>query len=254
MKFSLHIDTHAHLYDCFNLEMWVRHALKNLSVSDVVQGIVVVVDREGQSSFERLRREVPTFADWKEHTISEELRTGVISLDGQDLIVIPGVQYISAERLEVLALGTIRTIPDGHALLDLIEHILSQQATVCLPWSPWKWLGRRGAHIRNVLNRYCAADLCLGDISVHAQSWPKSRILNQYTSQGFKCLVGTDALERPNDCSLVGSYGIICEVEGAVPAADVISVIRRLPVDRTTVWGAPNGLVTAIERFISSLL
>lgn len=254
MKYSLHIDTHAHLYDCFNLEMWVRHALKNLSVSDVVQGIVVLVDREGQRSFERLRREVPTFGDWKEYTVSEELRTGVISLDGQELIVIPGVQYVSAERLEILALGAIRSIPDGHALLDVIEHVLSQRATVCLPWSPGKWLGRRGDHIRNVLARYCAADLCLGDISVHAQSWPRSRILNEYMAQGFTCLMGTDALERPIDCGLVGRYGIVCEVDDPVPVADLISIIRRLPDGRTTVWGAPNGLLTAVERFISSVL
>ena len=42
---SLRIDMHAHLYDCFNLRDWVMHAVSNLSVSQDVQGVVIVADR-----------------------------------------------------------------------------------------------------------------------------------------------------------------------------------------------------------------
>lgn len=254
MRHAFHIDTHVHLYDCFNLKAWVQHALTNLNVSESVQGALVLVDRQGQDSFIRLRREVPEFAVWEELPISDELRIGIIRYCGRELFIVPGVQYVTSERLEVLALGSTRVVSDGVSIETVIEKSLSVPALVCLPWSPGKWLGKRGRCIRSIVSNTSSTELCLGDISVHSRLWPKSLILEECAKRGFACFSGTDALNRAKDCSLVGSFGVSCVVDGPILAKDIVSFVRDLATTSHTVWGGPNGFFTSVERFISSFL
>jgi hypothetical protein len=254
MRHELHIDTHVHLYDCFNLKAWVQHALTNLNVSESVQGALIVVDRQGQDSLTRLRREVPEFAVWEESPISEGLSIGIIHYCGRELFIVPGVQYVTSERLEVLALGSTRLVSDGVSIETVIEKSLSVPALVCLPWSPGKWLGKRGRCIRSIVSNTSSMELCLGDISVHGRFWPKSVILNECMKRGFACFAGTDALNRPKDCKLVGSFGVSCNLEGPISAQELIYFVRSLSTTSYMSWGRPNGFFTSVERFISSFL
>lgn len=251
---SLRIDTHVHLYDCFNLRDWVTHAVSNLGVSENAQGVVIVVDRDGQDSFQRLRKEVPGFAEWSEERGTSNCLVGTITIDGSQLFVIQGTQYVTSERLEVLALGSQRILPDGVACRETIETSIQAGALVCLPWSPGKWLGARGQIVAEMLPDLSKERVCFGDISVHSRWWPRSRLIEVARSVGFACLAGTDALNRGQDCALVGRYGVTSPSSVPLDASMILAFIRALPTKDIALWGAPNDFVTASRRFISSLL
>lgn len=251
---SLRIDTHAHLYDCFNLREWVAHAVSNLGISEFAQGVVIVVDRDGQDSFQRLRNEVSAFAEWSEDYAHDNCLVGTIHMENHQLFVIQGVQYVTSERLEVLSLGCHRMLPDGVACEETIAASINAGSLVCLPWSPGKWLGVRGRIVAGLLPDLSKHRVCFGDISVHSRWWPRSRLLERARRRGFACVAGTDALERSQDCALVGSYGVSCNTSAPVDAADLVAFIRDIPSRDIALWGVPNDFVTASRRFISSLL
>ena len=251
---SLRIDMHAHLYDCFNLRDWVMHAVSNLSVSKDTQGVVIVADRYGQDSFQRFRREIPAFAEWSERKDNNGCCVGTIHAEGYQLFVIQGVQYVTSERVEVLALASQRVLPDGATCRETIEASIEAGALVCLPWSPGKWLGERGRLVAGMLSDLSTQHICIGDISVHSRWWPRSRLIEVARSLGFACVAGTDALNRSQDCALVGSYGVSSTTAAPVHATDIVPFIREISSRNLALWGAPNDFVTASRRFISSLL
>ena len=60
------------------------------------------------------------------------------------VLVIAGRQIVSAERIEVLALGTRTQIPDGQPLAATIDAVRADGALAVLPWGFGKWWGARG--------------------------------------------------------------------------------------------------------------
>lgn len=256
--FTVRIDPHAHLYDQYPLDAWCQAAAVNLGVTSRTCGVVIVADREGQDSFARLRRELPTRL-WEEGEPSlhdQTCRARVVINTGLSVYVIRGVQYVSAERIEVLGLGVQRRCADGVPCLELIKRIRGDNGVVYLPWSPGKWLGARGRLVMSLIEESPREDLLLGDISLHARFFPPSLILRRATRMGFNVVSGTDPLPRAADVTLVGSYGVQYECSEAV---DLVTVADRALcniVSKTNAlrsWGRPNSLVHAFSRFISTL-
>lgn len=255
------IDPHAHLYDCYPLRGWVEAALRNLGVASDVCGAVVIVDRAGQDSFERLRREVPLFGDWNERVCREApggagALVGEVVYQGRALCVIQGVQYSTSERLEVLGLGVSRTIDDGGPCEYTIDRIRADGGVACVPWSPGKWLGGRGAVVARIIKKYSPGDLVFGDISIRSRCGPPSLLLARARRTGFAVIPGSDPLPRAADAELVGTYGIELSASHAPVSGDRHFNIRELLVrrpDEWRTWGAPNSPQTAVRRFIATL-
>ena len=256
--FTIRVDPHVHLYDQYPLEVWYRAALANLGVSPSVFGVVVVVDREGQDSFGRFRRELSSQI-WEEQIPQPNgpvSRAGVIHTTEQALYVVQGVQYISAEKIEVLGLGVQRCCSDGLPCGDLIRRIASEQGIVCLPWSPGKWFGTRGRVVRSLMDEFSGAGLLFGDISLHTRIVPPSLLLRRAAGLGFTVVRGTDPLPRPCDATLVGSYGFGFESCEALNLDNVVERLRVAMSSKTSklqVWGRPNSIAQAFSRFISTL-
>lgn len=202
---TVRFDPHVHLYDSYSLKRWVDAAIANLTkdLKDILP-VVFVVDREGQDSFKRLRAEVPSFGDWEE---SADGRSGLITVFSGKLLVIRGVQYVAKEKIEVLGLGVSRRIADGAPAAELIELIRDEGGVPCLPWSPGKWLGRRGRVVRQLLESNTPKTLTVGDIAMRTFFGPPSPLLRFARGQGYSMLYGTDPLPRKGDEQLVGSFG-----------------------------------------------
>jgi hypothetical protein len=244
------IDPHAHLYDTFSTEGWCRAAIRNLGASPEVTAIVIVVDREGQDSLARLRCESPSFATWEELW---EGRAGRVSLKEGALTVIQGTQYVTTERVEALALGVRRAAPDGMKASEYVSMITAQGGLACLPWSPGKWLGARGVVIRKLLDTVPPTLLTVGDISVRSSLGPPSLLLWHAHSKGFSVLTGTDPLPRPQDESLVGSFGV--ELSWGATESLSWETLKNslLSSARIRPWGHRNSLPLAARRMASSL-
>lgn len=202
---TVRFDPHVHLYDCYSLKRWIDAAISNLTrdAEDILP-VVIVVDREGQDSFARLRAEVPLLGDWEE---SPDGRSGFITVVSGRLLVIRGVQYVAKENIEVLGLGVSRRVADGAPAADLIELILEEGGVPCLPWSPGKWLGKRGRLVRHLLETHTPKNLTVGDIAMRTFFGPPSSLLRLARGAGFSMLYGTDPLPRKGEELLVGSFG-----------------------------------------------
>jgi hypothetical protein len=255
------LDPHAHLYDAYSLVDWVAAAIRNLGGGPDAYKMVVIVDRMGQDSFARFRQEAPSFGEWNEVPVgdgsSSESLSGSVSIEAGSLTVIRGVQYVSAERLEVLGLGVTRTIEDGAPCRAVIESITKAQGVPCLPWSPGKWLGRRGAIVARILESSSAAQLVFGDIAIRSRVGPPSSLLRKARRDGYLILPGTDPLPVVKDTCLVGSYGVEVDIPSLPsPASTSPNSILRYFLsnsDRVRVWGRPNSPFRAIQRFIATV-
>lgn len=254
----IRIDPHAHLYDCYPLIDWVGAAMRNLLGSENrtptnAELFVVVVDRIGQDSFARFRSEVPSFGAWSEDDSYSPSLLGVLTYQGRALRIIRGVQYVTAERLEVLGLGVARTISDGVGFKETIEAVKIAGGFPCIPWSPGKWLGARGMVVINTLDSHPPGELLFGDISMRSRFGPPSRILARAKRAGFKVLAGSDPLPRTADTELVGSYGAQFGFDGRIDQpGEVLGAVFKSSIKLTT-WGAPNLPILAIRRFIATV-
>ena len=80
---------------------------------------------------------------------SNTLRMGCGEVDS--LVVVAGRQIVTAEAIEVLALGLNRLYPDGRPLATVIEDLSEEEVLLILPWGVGKWLGRRGRIIADLV-------------------------------------------------------------------------------------------------------
>jgi hypothetical protein len=257
--FTLRVDPHVHLYDTYPVDAWAYAAVRNLGVKDGVDGALIVVDRAGQDSFSRLRTAGGS-VKWQEqkteHKVESTPRVGVLTVSDRAVFVIRGVQYVSAEKLEVLGLGVARSCADGLRCRELIKHILGEGGVVCMPWSPGKWLGPRGVVVKELLEEFTPSDVVFGDIAIHSRGSPPSSILEQAGRAGFRVIRGTDPLPRAADVELVGSYGFEAELEVKPDINNVLTFITNAIMSKNNelrVCGRPNSLWTAARRFLSTL-
>ncbi len=256
----IRLDPHAHLYDPYRLADWIEAAILNLAPDNDAERAVIIVDRQGQDSFARIEREISDIGSWRvaqpESGSNADAINGVVTFKDKTLNVVRGVQYVSAEKIEVLGWGVKRECDDGAPCQDLVEKIKASGGVVCLPWSPGKWIGKRGKIVNEVLRLNSPDNLVLGDIAIRSRFGPPSVILRRAKRASFQIICGTDPLPRREDARLVGSYGVELFAPSELDSRDRVLELLQLiksPVIPKRVWGRPSVPVAALERFISSL-
>jgi hypothetical protein len=248
------MDPHGHLYDAYSVKAWCRAAVTNLAAGSDALAVVVVVDRQNQDSLARLRREVPSFGSWKDLPGS---LAGMAEVDGQKLLVVQGVQYVSLERIEVLGLGVGRVLSDGLTTGEYIDAIIRGGGVPCLPWSPGKWLGARGRVVKTLLETHSPSTLAVGDIAIRSVLGPPSALLRYARQRGYRVFYGTDPLPSPRDESLVGTFGV--EISGIsfsdeCGRVDTILEAMRSPEAAFKQLGKRNSGCRAVGRFVGQFL
>lgn len=248
------IDAHAHLYDCYSSERWCRAAFKNLGGGGEALPLVIVVDREKQNSLARLRREVPSFAAWRELGNGG---AGEITFETGSMVVVQGVQYVTRERMEVLGLGVERSVKDGLGASDYISVIQRGHGVPCLPWSPGKWLGARGQIVRGLLAGAAPRSIRVGDISINFLGSPLGSLLRCARGRGASVICGTDPLPVSDDEAIVGSFGseLVLSTVGPtdLPTWEPIKALL-LSGSAVSPWGRRSSPVGAAAKFIRAQL
>lgn len=258
-----HIDCHAHLHPCFDIPVWLSYALQNLLSVDEdaerVVPVVIVVDRLGVSASEMLH------AAHKAGTVSVEsvLSDGSLlvaprggSFEGKSLLVIPGVQVVSKEGIEILGLGKTSRPEERIASSEQVRHILSEGGLPCVPWSPGKWLGRRGKVVHALFDIFGPHQITVGDISIRSAWGPPSPLLAHARSSGFPVLYGSDPLPFAGEEKFAGSFGVALKGD-SVSATGVVSwILERLrdPSKIDGISGSRNAPSVALRRFLRSNL
>ncbi len=163
------------------------------------------------------------------------------------LLVVAGRQISTAERLEVLALGTRATLPDGEPLATVLAWCKRHGAFPVLPWGVGKWLGHRGTVVARALATCNPRNLALGDNGGRPAFWgvPAFRFARE---KGVKIVPGSDPLPLAGQSRRIGCYGfdIAVDVDERTPARAILDALRE-PATNIEPFGAPRPL----HRFLA---
>jgi hypothetical protein len=220
----LAVDVHAHLYPAHRVDRWLSAALANLSRlggNEPVERVAFLADTARAEGFSQLAGTPVPGHDVVR--VPGSVPALVVSRAGERLHVLPGRQLVTRERVEVLALGTGAALRDGLSLGDTLAAVRAAGATAVLPWSPGKWLGRRGRLVAAALEGAGARELAVADTSLRPAGLPLPPLLRRARRLGIPLLAGSDPLPPRGEEGHVGSYGVAgpgAEREGPAAVAD----------------------------------
>ena len=179
-QFIILIDSHVHIYNCYDIKRFFDCAIKNFIHkskkigsekigSEKFIGILFLTETKDDNYFQRLKEnefkdelkevDLKVISHKEEHSIVYKYSNNIY------LIIISGKQIITSEKIEVLALGTIENLNYGEGLKETVEKIKLIGALPVLPWGVGKWVGKRGRIIKNFLEDNSNTKYFLGDNS-----------------------------------------------------------------------------------------
>ncbi|ARA94398.1 hypothetical protein AWN76_015395 [Rhodothermaceae bacterium RA] len=229
------IDGHVHLRRCFDPQAFLtaaavnmEQAARRLGIAEAVDRVLCLTDMPDEAGFERLRDLKPTGAgDWQSRPAEDGRSLWLTASGRHPLLVVAGRQVVTAERLEVLALGTPCPIEEGQPIADTIREVHRQEALPVLPWGFGKWIGRRGRVVKELLSDAAAPSFWLGDTANRLHHAPQPALLRRAAREKRPILPGSDPLAWPSEVTSVGRYG--ASYPGRLhPEQPAIELIQRL--------------------------
>lgn len=241
------IDTHVHIYGCFDLKYFFdstlinfQNAANNLGVGQDYSAILVLTDWEGKNWFQKLAdyASQPSvieggIGDWESHSTQERSSLFFKNKAGNGFHVIAGRKIITSENLEALALATDDSdYPNGLSLLETVEYIQSKNSIPVIPWAVGKWLGKRGKVLDELIAKLDAKTYFLCDNGNRPFFWTKPNHFSVFEAKGGKLLSGSDPLHFPSEAGRAGSFG--CRVEGAVDLSHPATGFKAILNDQSS--------------------
>ena len=208
----IHLDSHVHVYDYYNLDRlcdaMIRHAGKEAVPA------MFLAEREGQGTFfewmEAAREGRPMKAATRWRPISTPDDFTVVLGDGiREIYVFAARQVAARERVEALGLFTTAPIPDGLPLEETIARIREAGGLPVLAWGVGKWLFKRGRLVRSILDASEPDSLFIGDSALRPRMWGTPVPMRAARKRGMRILCGSDPLPRKDDELRAGSYATL---------------------------------------------
>lgn len=238
MRQILAVDGHVHFHPDMDLAAALDCAAKNVSVlvgqgaisclllAEIAQTHVFAALRDGSHPIPGWSIGPPQHPDPDQGSDRDTLiaRKGDICV-----FVIAGRQIVTAEKIEVLAIGRDAQIPDGATLDETLAQVTASGALPVLPWGLGKWIGRRGqlvsAQITPKPVQTRAGAVCLGDNRGRPYGWPTPHAFRQAL-----VLPGSDPLPIAGSERHIGSFGFLLEgtLDPYSPAKDLLGRLRAL--------------------------
>lgn len=210
---TVFIDTHVHIYPCYDPEQFFRAAFNNLTALARGEGlqrppefVLCITEQPKLTEFARLQERVGSMVG--EYAVASAGRGWVRVSASQtgteaNLWLIHGAQYRAAEGFEVLSPLISDVAKDGQSARDIINQVLERQEPVVLPWSLGKWWGPRGEALRGLLENLQSSErlVFLGDIPMRRFGGELGR--NYF---GLPSVFGSDPLPWREEVRVVGSF------------------------------------------------
>lgn len=207
-------DTHLHLYPCHDLGVAVTALSTRLD--RLAPGAV-------RTGFFTEPRDCHAFrdlagGDGAAHTGRFSVTPGpqpeVLTIrepEGACMYVFAGRQVVTRERIEVLALTSDASFPDGAPAAEAVQRILDAGAVPVLAWAPGKWFFERGRVVRRLLDAFAPQQMLVGDSSLRPACWPEPLLVRDARRRGFRVVAGSDPLPLAGEERLWGSYATVWE-------------------------------------------
>jgi hypothetical protein len=233
------VDAHVHLHRCFDERVFFDSALTNLKAVEGERaggldwlGCLLFTESAGEDVFSGLTARTDGCAGaWRFRPTDEDCSL-IACRDGEmSLVVVAGRQVVSAEQIEVLALGTTATLPDGKTLAQTLAAVRAAGALPALPWGFGKWLGRRGRLIAQQIDSARPGELFLGDNGGRLALSPRPRLFALAEARGLAVLAGSDPLPFAQEVAKVARYGFVLQApfDAAAPFAGIRRALAGLP-------------------------
>jgi ubiquinone/menaquinone biosynthesis C-methylase UbiE len=214
------VDGHVHIHECFPLERFFEAAAANLSgardglaAKGEVLGCLMLAEIAGVDRFSALADGRLSAGAWQIRPTGEPISLLARRAGTLPVLVIAGRQIVSAERIEILALGTRARIADGKPLAPTIDAIRADGALAVLPWGFGKWWGERGRVVDAYLASAPPGHIFLGDNGGRPIGLPAPPQFARASRRGILVLPGSDPLPRPGEVERIGRHGFVLPLQ-----------------------------------------
>jgi hypothetical protein len=250
------VDTHVHLHEQFSWEAILTAAAHNFS--NIVQtwsestiGTLCIMDMADQCHFLKIKESFGSnskHGDWNFQNTCEPFSLVATHPSNIPIAVVAGRQIITAENLEVLSLFSSEIFNDGQPIRETLNAINRSGAIAILPWGVGKWIGRRGAVLKQLIQEPNSTSFFLGDNGGRPVFWPQPSIFQKAIAKGIKILPGTDPLPLASEVSRPGSFGL--KLQETLNLARPGSHLKQLLLDPQLNF-EPYGALDTPLNFIS---
>lgn len=231
------VDAHVHVHDCFDLERFLDSAAGNfagvasgLGAGAGYRAVLCLTETRRANKFaELVARAEDSGSGWNVIAGSEPVSVTVEHPELGSMHIVAGRQIVTAERLEVLALGYADCPEDGDPMADVIDSVTAADALAVLPWGFGKWLGGRGRFLRSLIGEKHGRALFLGDNSGRPAGFREPAEFDLARGLGMRVLPGTDPLPFASECERAGSFGFMCRgtISDDRPWSDLRGLLLR---------------------------
>ena len=251
------LDAHVHLYPCFDLTRALDRLWANLSrwtVPDApdTRFLALIAERTGTPTLKELLSG-PGAQSGNHWTATTEDGGGVWlcrQASGAALELIVGRQFVTREKMEVLALGPQPGTLNGLPIREIVDRLHQEGQVPILPWSPGKWLFERGRRVADLLERFGPA-LALCDTAIRPREFAQSTLFQRARHLNCQILAGSDPLPLSGEEKGLGTYAI--GLPEAHPSADPVSILQAVLKNQTApveVLGHRNSAMFALARMV----
>ncbi|HSP88084.1 MAG TPA: hypothetical protein VLN45_08110 [Ignavibacteriaceae bacterium] len=208
------IDSHIHINHLDELRFFFQSAFNNFSIfnhkltnSKNFIGVLFLTEVRDYNFFKILYDNTDSFSKQLGYKIERTLEDNslLVSYDENKIILIAGQQIITAENLEILALGTINKFEYGKDFSATINWIKKEKAIPVIPWGVGKWFGKRGRIVEDFIQNN--TEIFLGDNSGRPLFWPTPKLFKEGINKKIYTLRGTDPLPIKTQVKKVGRFG-----------------------------------------------
>ncbi len=241
------VDAHVHCHSFFDRVRFLDAAAGNFASAartagvEPCLGVLMLTEIAGSDAFERFRastRLAPA-GPWRFEE-SGEAHSLFASRGGSlRLMVVAGHQRVTAEGLEVLALGSTGEIEDGLPIRETLAAVQESNGLPVVPWGAGKWWFRRGKVVAELIDEQEPQRFFLGDNGGRPALMPRPPLFARAERKGIRVLPGTDPLPLAGEIARIGTYGFLA-AGPADPASPASALVRSMLASdwRPTVFGA----------------
>jgi len=236
------IDSHVHIYSCFNLELLLDSALSNFqevektlhSQAGTNSYMLFLAEGENQNWYDSMASELDTHELYRkkithcwEISSADREKTSLTCShveNGAEIHILPGKQIVTQEGIELLVFFSGKEISGGRSLAATAENAWKKGAMVILPWGAGKWLGNRGKRVGELITRSPGGGLFLGDNGGRPSLIPDPKLFCIARKRGLGILRGSDPLPLPYEEKRVGSFGFAIQNFTFIPDHGIATI------------------------------
>ncbi len=264
-KMAIYVDAHVHIYSCFDLNVFFDAAHANFRRQAAKQdpdrpftAVLFLTDWAQQRWFQHFALcarnaggNAPGIDGWTFHPTAEKNSLLVRHPSGKELVLIAGRKIITSEVLEILALFAMSPFQDGVPFKSVLRIIEETGGLAVLPWAPGKWMGKRGALIKKLLEGTTEPRYFLCDNANRPVFWRRPALLSLGESKGLGILSGSDPLHFASEVRRAGNAGF--RLEGSLDPQRPAHCLKQMLLNRRGPFRLYGSLETPWRFFRNQL-